>query len=186
MTRATHLRRRHLRLIHGAPRTAQQRQTAALAALALDWRARLEAVGVAVDSLPFRHRASNRVLWLPEPRQALLLASDTTERTLRLAEDLSRQVGGRGPRPFVHESDDEDVRVVLGFTGGRFAAYRGGSIAVYRAAAFYLCAECRRWWSLLEWNGWQCRCCGAHSGNAGVAAQFTDAIPSPRPRRWSA
>jgi hypothetical protein len=168
---------RRLSVIRGGLHTPQQRQANALAALGDDWRARLDAASIPFAPLPFAHRAARRTLWLPSSHQALLLATDTRDLTLRIAEALDRRIGARP-----HADDlDPDVRVIFALNAGRFVGYVAGG-AVLSSLDLNRCSFCHESWFHVWWGSFRCQVCGNYDGNTTLAETFSDALPLRRRR----
>jgi hypothetical protein len=149
-----------------------------------EWLDTLERLGIAYGASPLTPRTNTRTWWLPASKQLILVVSRLTKATIAIAEDFDQQLAHYVVGAHLDELDD-DIRVVVGLSGGRFFGLRGGSYKVHSAAGLYRCDYCRGAWFLTEWGSWACRCCGYYRGNAGVRDRFTDVVPLPADWRHS-
>lgn len=140
-----------------------------------EWRVAARRIGLRFSAPPFVVPKGTYTLWLPQAKQLMLIADDLARPTLRAADALDALVGQHLEGAHVGDLD-EDVRVVIGLSNSRFYGLRGGALSVHSTLGLKQCRVCRHWWFLLEWAGWACRCCGAYSGNAGIAESFTDMV----------
>lgn len=119
-------------------------------------------------------RGTTLYLWLPAPRQALLVARALTPAVMAEADHLHRALGvpGQPDAPW------GDPRVVIGLPGGVFAVYRGGETGVdVGVSAVMACARCGAWYFASLTDTWECRCCGHADGNTTFTRIHENRLP---------
>jgi hypothetical protein len=150
-------------------------------ALVDEWGRTLRRLRVRVAPFPSASSQPDRVLWLPQSAQVVLVVDRLDRVALGMAGELDFRVGDRGHDDLLGLT--ANLRIVLGLPDGTFFGYRCWRAVHADAIDLSRCDQCRQWSFALASGTRQCRCCGWDGVNA-LVARFTNTLAFDH--RWNA